>query len=76
MRENSISAPPEVQDEITRAFAALKKHGYQVNAIQGLSGELSLDFKLGENEQTLKFTKDEYHNKGVIEKRIIDKLEI
>lgn len=76
MRENVVTAPPEVQDEINRALNVLKKGGYKVNASQGSSGELSLDFQFGATEQMLKFAKDEWRNKGTVEKRIIDKLEI
>jgi hypothetical protein len=76
MRENVITAPPEVQDEISRALNVLKKGGYTVKANEGSSGELALDFRFGATEQILRFAKDEWRNKGVVEKRIIDKLEI
>ncbi len=76
MRENVVTAPPELQDEITRGLDVLKKHGYQVTAQQDSSGDLSLDFKFGATEQTLKFAKDEWQKKGAVEKRIVDKLEI
>lgn len=76
MRENVVTAPPEVQDEINRALNVLKKGGYQVNASESPSGDLALDFKFGATEQVLKFTKDEWRNKGAVEKRIVDKLEI
>lgn len=76
MRENVVTAPPEVQDEIIRALNVLKKGGYQVKASEASSGELSLDFRFGATEQQLKFAKDEWRNTGTVEKRIIDKLEI
>jgi hypothetical protein len=76
MRENVITAPPEVQDEISRALNVLKKGGYTVKANEGSSGELALDFRFGATEQVLRFAKDEWRNKGAVEKRIIDKLEI
>jgi len=76
MRENVITAPPEVQDEIQRALNVLKKGGYTVNANEAPSGELALDFRFGATEQVMKFAKDEWRQKGTIEKRIIDKLEI
>jgi hypothetical protein len=76
MRENVIDAPPELQEEITRGLAALKKNGYRVAAKQESTGELALDFKFGATEQTLKFGKDEWQKKGAVEKRILDKLDI
>ena len=76
MRENVVTAPPEVQEEITRALDVLKKHGYRVTAQQDSSGNLSLDFRFGATEQTLKFTGDELEKKGTVEQRIVDKLEI
>jgi hypothetical protein len=76
MQENVVSAPPEVQDEIQRGLDTLKKHGYQVTAQPNSSGELTIDFKFGATEQTLKFTKDEWSKAGTVEKRIVDKLEI
>ncbi len=76
MRENVITAPPEVQNEINRALATLKKGGYQVTTQENPSGDLALDFKFGATEQTLKFTRDEWQKPGTVEKRIIDKLEI
>ncbi len=76
MQENAINAPAEAQDEISRALNILKKHGYQVNAVEAPSGELSIDFKFGSTEQTLKFTKDESQKKGAIEKRIVENLDI
>jgi hypothetical protein len=76
MRENVIDAPPELQEEISRGLAALKKNGYRVAAKQSSSGELDLDFQFGATEQKLKFTKDEWQKKGTVEKRILDKLDI
>jgi hypothetical protein len=76
MRENVITAPPELQEEINRALNVLKKGGYTVKANEDSSGELSLDFRFGATEQVMKFTKDEWRHKGTVEKRIIDKLEI
>jgi hypothetical protein len=76
MRENVITAPPELQEEINRALNVLKKGGYTVKANEDSSGELSLDFRFGATEQVMKFAKDEWRHKGTVEKRIIDKLEI
>lgn len=76
MRENVINAPPELQEEINRGLAALKKQGYRVNAIEDGSGDLALDFQFGATEQTLKFSKDEWRTRGTVEKRILDKLDI
>ena len=76
MRENVITAPPELQQEIERALNVLKKGGYTVNANEASSGELALDFRFGATEQVMRFAKDEWRQKGTIEKRIIDKLEI
>jgi len=76
MRENNISAPVELRDEIARALATLKKSGYTVESQGDGSDNFSLVFHLGENEQTIKFTGDEWRNAGTVEQRIIDKLEI
>jgi hypothetical protein len=76
MRENVITAPPEVEEEIQRALSVLKKGGYTVTANEASSGELALDFRFGATEQVMKFTKGEWRQKGTVEKRIIDKLEI
>lgn len=76
MQENLITAPPELRSEIESALDILKKHGYQVTARQDTSDDLSLIFKLGENEQTLKFLKNEWQKNGVVQKGIVDKLDI
>lgn len=76
MAQNVIDAPTDVQDEITRGLAALKKNGYRVTAKKEGSGDLALDFQFGATEQKLKFTADEWQKPGTIEKRILDKLEI
>ncbi len=74
--QNTVTAPADLQEEIAEAFEALRKTGYQATAEQEGSSEISVVFKLGENEQTLKFTKDERQKKGAVKQRIIDKLEI
>lgn len=76
MQENVVTAPPELQDEITRALGVLKKNGYKVTAQPDASGNLAIDFRFGATEQTLKFTKDEWQKRGTVEQRIVDKLEI
>ena len=77
MRENVVqSAPPEVETEIKRALEVLQKRGYQVDASQGPAGDLSIDFKFGATEQTLKFSKDEWRTPGTVEKRIVEDLDI
>ncbi len=76
MQENVVSAPPEVQDEIKRGLDTLKKHGYQVTARQDSSGDLSIDFRFGASEQTLKFANDEWKKPGTVEKRIVENLDI
>ena len=75
MRENRISAPPEMQGEITRALARLKKNGYVVES-QNEGDAMVLVFRLGETEQRIKFTGSEWRTAGTVEQRIIDKLEI
>ena len=76
MQSNVITAPPEVADEINRAFEFLKKRGYKVTANDPSAGQHVLVFKLGETEQKITFKEDEWHQRGAVEKRIIDKLEI
>lgn len=77
MRENVVqSGPPEVEAEIKRALEVLQKRGYQVDASEGPSGDLAIDFKFGATEQTLKFSKDEWQRPGTVEKRIVDDLDI
>ena len=73
---NTVTAPADLQQEIADALETLRKKGYRANASQEPSGEVSVVFKLGENEQTLKFTKDEQQKKGQVKQKIIDKLEI
>ncbi len=77
MTTNSVMAPSEeVREEISRGLEALKKNGYRVAVDQDTSGGHSITFKFGENEQTLKFSDEEWRTKGAIEKRIVDKLDI
>jgi hypothetical protein len=76
MQQNVIDASPEIQNEITRGLAALKKNGYRVVAQKDESGGLAIDFQFGASEQKLKFTADEWQRPGTIEKRIIDNLDI
>jgi organic radical activating enzyme len=65
---------PELREEIERALTVLKKDKYK--AIVQDTGELSIRFEFGANDQTLKFNKDEQRHKGAVEKKIIDKLEL
>jgi organic radical activating enzyme len=67
---------PEVREEIERALAALKKDKYKATVQEAGSGGLSITFEFGANDQTLKFDKDEQRNKGAIEKKIVDDLDI
>lgn len=76
MNENVITAPPEIANEIAEALPVFKKNGYRVTSEETPSGELLLHFKFGENEQTLKFTSDEWRKPGAVQKRILDKLDI
>lgn len=77
MPNNVITAPTEISDEINRAFETLKKTRYEATAHEDQnSDELSLEFRLGESRQVLKFTKGEWRKPGTVEKKIIDKLEI
>lgn len=77
MPNNTVTAPPEISDEIARALDTLKKTRYTAVAHEDRdSGDLSIDFRLGETKQTLKFTKGEWRKPGTIEQRVIDKLEI
>jgi hypothetical protein len=76
MKENTISAPPQIEPEIVAGLAAMKKNGYRVTADQGTSGELLLRFRFGESEQTLKFANNEWQKSGTVQKRILDKLDI
>jgi len=77
MANTITGGSPEVREEIERALAVLKKDKYRAIVQEnGSSGELSIRFEFGANDQTLKFTKDEQRNKGAIEKKIIDDLDI
>ena len=77
MPNNVVTAPAPVAEEINRAFDKLKKTRYAATAREGpAADELSLDFKLGETTQTLKFVKGEWRKPGAVEQRIMDKLEI
>jgi hypothetical protein len=67
---------PEVREEIERALAVLKKDKYKATVQETEAGELSLRFEFGANDQTMKFDKNEQRNKGAIEKKIIDDLDI
>ncbi len=73
---NTVTASADLQQEISEALETLRKNGYRANATEEPSGEVSVVFKLGENEQTLRFTKDEQQRKGAVKQKIIDKLEI
>lgn len=71
-----VGGSPEVREAIEGALAVLKKDRYKVNIQEdGSSGELSVTFEFGANDQTIKFKKDD-RNKGEIEKKIIDGLDI
>ena len=77
MANNVVSAPPEISDQINRALETLKKTRYQATAQDDQSSDqLSIEFKLGESRQVLKFTKGEWRKPGAVEQRIVDKLEI
>jgi len=77
MPNNVVTAPPEISDEINRALDTLKKTRYTAIAHEDqASGDLAIDFQLGETKQTLKFTKGDWRKPGTVEQRIIDKLEI
>lgn len=76
MAQNVIDAPPELQEEINRGLAALKKNGYRVTAKKEGSGDLAIDFQFGATEQKLKFAANEWQKPGTVEKRILDKLDI
>lgn len=76
MAQNVIDAPPELQEEINRGLAALKKNGYRVTAKKEGSGDLAIDFQFGATEQKLKFSANEWQKPGTVEKRILDKLDI
>ena len=72
-----IGGSPEVREEIERALNVLKKDKYRATVQEeGSSGELSIRFEFGANDQTLKFSKDEQRNKGAIEKKIVGDLDI
>jgi hypothetical protein len=76
MRENRISAPPEIESEVARALEKLKKQGYVVQSENEGGEAVVLVFQLGETEQRIKFGNGEWRNPGTVEQRIIDKLEI
>ncbi|MBV9155348.1 MAG: hypothetical protein JO097_03745 [Acidobacteriaceae bacterium] len=77
MPNNVVTAPPEISDEVNRALETLKKTRYTATAHEDQgSDELLIDFKLGETKQTLKFSKGEWRKPGIVQQRIIDKLEI
>lgn len=77
MPNNVVTAPPEITDEINRALERLKKTRYTATAHESeASGDLAIDFQLGETKQTIKFPKGEWRKTGTVEQRIIDKLEI
>jgi len=72
-----IGGSPEVREEIEQALKVLKKDKYTATVQEdGSSGELFIRFEFGANDQTLKFSKDEPRNKGAIEKKIVDDLDI
>ena len=77
MRENEIIAPPAIQDEIAAGLQVLKKNGgYRVTATEDASGELLLDVRFGEYEQTLKLAQDDARKPGAVKQLIIAKLDI
>lgn len=77
MANTIIGGSPEVREEIERALNVLKKDKYTATVQEdGRSGELSIRFEFGANDQTMKFSKDEQRNKGAIEKKIVDDLDI
>lgn len=77
MPNNVVTAPPEISEEINRALDRLKKTRYVATAHEDQTSDgLSIEFKLGENKQVLKFPKGESRKAGAVEQRIIDKLEI
>ena len=76
MENTVVGASPEIDEEINRALSTLKKRRYQATVQEDSSGQHAITFKLGETEQTMRFTDNEWRQKGAIEKKIIDKLEI
>ncbi len=76
MPNTIIGGSPEVREEIERALTILKKDKYTAKVQETGSGELSIRFEFGANDQTLKFGKDEQQHRGAIEKKIVDDLDI
>jgi hypothetical protein len=75
MPNTIIGSSPEVQDEIERALTVLKKNRYKATVQEDGSGDLSILFEFGANDQTLKIKKEERDNGG-IEKKIVNDLDI
>jgi len=77
MSKNTIKGcEPPLLDEIGSGLEALEKDGYTAQVKVLDSGDLAIKFEFGESEQTLEFKKGEWHKEGVIEKTIIDHLNI
>ena len=77
MPNTIIEGSPEVREEIETALNTLKKDKYRATVHEdGGSGELSIVFEFGANDQTLKFKKEERNKRGAISKKIIDDLDI
>lgn len=68
----------DVSAEISQAMDELKKTGYTVSFVenQGVKGELSITFALGEALQTVKIERYEWKKPGSIAKVVVDKLNI
>ena len=75
MPNTIIGGSPEVKDAIEQALIKLKKDKYKATVQEdGSTGEFSIVFAFGANDQTLKFKKDA--GKGGIEQKIIEGLDI
>lgn len=76
MANTIVGGSPEVREEIERALSVLKKDRYKAMVGDGGSGEISIRFEFGANDQTMKFSRDEQAKRGAIEKKIVDDLDI
>ena len=68
-------ANAQLLSEIESGLAVLKKDGYTAEARPTARG-LSIQFRLGENTQTLHFTREQLCETGAVSAAIVDNLDI
>ena len=75
MKNTVLGAPPEFTQDVESALEELGKHGYTAT-VRDAGSSRFITFTFGESEQTLEFKKDDWRKPGVVQKAIVEHLNI